>query len=210
MLGDETIEMNIPLTHNIEERTLDEIKAYYKPKVFIEYCKACQYYNKIWTCPPYNFDITKMLEIYQYAYIIGSKVYIKDLGEDFKYLLDKDDLGYVANEIYKFTREVIDEKIIDIGLRKKHICVLLAGRCLVCDTCTREKQLSCIYPDKMQLSLESIGFDVSSICEDILGYKMQWATESLPEYFVLVSTILSREKLCVDYLYNSITLKTDV
>lgn len=201
------IGMSIPLIHHIEERTLKEIKAYYHPEVFIEYCKACEYYNKIWTCPPYDSDMTKILEPYSYIYIIGSKLYIKELGEDFKELLDNENLEHISNEIYKSAREVLDKKIVAIGDRQKKSCVLLAGRCLICDPCTKETERECTYPERTHLSLESIGFDVSSICEEILGYKMLWTTESLPEYFVLVSAVLSQEKVSIDDMYNSITLE---
>jgi predicted metal-binding protein len=187
--------MKIDFTHQIKERAINEIKSYFQPKVFIEYCKACKYYNKIWACPPYDADFTELLENYQYAYIIGSKLYIKDLGEDFRALLDKTSLEDISNEIYKAARAILDKKLSAIGDKGKDLFILLAGRCLVCANCTRENQLPCIYPEKMHLSLESIGFDVSSMCEDILEDKIQWAKESLPEYFILVSAILSPNKM---------------
>lgn len=192
----------IPFIHHIEERTLEEVNLYFRPKVFIEFCKGCKYYNKIWACPPYDFNIMKMLEDYQYAYIIGSKFYINELSEDFKQLLDCKDIEYVTTEIYKTARLILDEKLGIIWNREKHLCVLFAGRCLVCGNCTREKQISCIHPEKMQYSLESLGFDVSSICEDILGDKMLWAIENLPEYFILISAVFSQEKLDIEEIYK--------
>jgi len=202
--------MNIPLIHKIEERSLEEIKAYYKPKVFIEFCKACEHYNKIWTCPPYDFDTTEVFKSYQYVYVIGSKLYINNLDESFKDLLNNNNLEYVSNEIFKSARTVLDEKIMGLEDSKKHLTVLLPGRCLICDSCSKEKQLPCIYPKKMRFSLESIGFDVASICEDILGDKMQWTKEGLPEYFILVSAVLSKEKLVIEDIYNEIDCKKSI
>ena len=194
--------MELPLVHHIEERTLEEIKSYFQPEVFIEFCKACKYYNKIWTCPPYDFDITKMLEDYQYAYIIGIKLYINDLGERFKELLDNKDLEYVTSEIYKTARAVLDEKLVTIGDRDKHLCILLAGRCLLCDRCTREKHIPCIHAEMTHFSLESLGFNVSAICEDILGDKLLWVKERLPEYFIFASAVFSQEKLDIEGIYK--------
>jgi predicted metal-binding protein len=194
--------MEICLKHQIQELTLGELKLYFRPKVFIEYCKACQYYSKIWTCPPYDFDLVEMLESYQYAYIIGSKLYVNDLGKDFNEMLDNKDLEAVTNEIYIAARKALDKKLDAMNDQGKHMCVLLAGRCLECDCCTREKQLPCTYPAKMHLSLESMGFDVASLCEDILGDKILWTKESLPEYIILVSAILSQEKLNMKDLLN--------
>ncbi|MDF2592168.1 MAG: hypothetical protein K0S75_1634 [Clostridia bacterium] len=196
--------MEISFRHQIQERTLSELKLYFRPKEFIEYCRACQYYNKIWTCPPYNFDLTEILDRYQYAYIIGSKVYIDDAGADLKKLPDHNDLVAVTNEIYIAARAALDAKLDAIAYDRKQMCVLLAGRCLECDYCTREKQLPCIHPENMHLSLESMGFDVASISEDILGDKILWAKESLPEYIILVSAIFSQEKLDIKDIYYSI------
>lgn len=183
--------------YHMEERTIDQIKQYHQPGVFIEYCKACKYYNKIWTCPPYDFDITKMLEEYKYAYIIGSKLNTNDLGASFDKILANKDLEYVTGEIHRAARRVLDEKLVAIGKGKENVCILLAGRCLICNSCTREKQFPCIHKEEAHFSLESLGFNVGAICEDILGEKLLWAKESLPEYFIFVSAILSKQKVTV-------------
>lgn len=195
---------NMPFKHNIKETTLEELRKYLQPEVYIEYCKQCMYYNKIWACPPYDFEITKILKDYQFAYIIGSKLYIKDLDDNLKELLDKKDLEYAINKIHTNSRLVLDEKLDRISKEGKHLQTLLAGRCMICDICTREKHIPCIHPEKMLYSLEAIGFDVSSICQDILGEKMLWASEGMPEYFIFVSAVLSQEKLTVKDIYNSL------
>ena len=35
----------------------DFIEKYVRPEEFIEYCKACGNYGKVWSCPPYDFDV---------------------------------------------------------------------------------------------------------------------------------------------------------
>ena len=199
------MKIEMSFKHQIQERTLAELKSYFQPKVVIEYCKACQYFDKIWTCPPYNFNLIEVLDSYQYAYIIGSKLYTQDLGEAFKEQSKNKDIETVTNEIYKAARGVLDSKLDAIDENELNLCVLLAGRCMECDCCTREKQLPCIHPEKMHFSLESIGFDVASICEDILEDKILWAKESLPEYIILVSAIFSQEKLDIKEVYNLIS-----
>ncbi|MBM7614927.1 DUF2284 domain-containing protein [Alkaliphilus hydrothermalis] len=194
----------LALKHNIKERKIDEITKYYQPEKFLGYCKACQYYDKIWTCPPYDFNTSEVLENYQYIYVIGSKLYIKDLDEGFDELLNHDDLDYVSNQIYRAARGIVDEQLVEIEESSNNLRVLLAGRCLVCTPCTREEKKSCRYPEKMHFSLESIGFDVSSICEDILCDKILWAKDILPEYFLLVSAVLSHEKLDKEDLYKNL------
>lgn len=185
----------VPFTHTIKERSMEELKRYFQPDTFIEYCKACQYYNKIWACPPYSFDVEKLLEGYRYAYIMGSKLYIDRLGSGFHELQQNRDMELVANEIFKTARLALDERLDEFADRENEPMVLYAGRCLLCDSCNREAGKPCIYPGKMHYSLESIGFDVASICEEVLEDKLQWAKDTLPEYFLLVSAVFSREPI---------------
>lgn len=198
------MKIGMQLRHNIEERNVDDIKNYFRPESFIDYCKACQYYDKIWTCPSYDFETAKLLEGFQYIYVIGSTLKFNELEGSLKALIETEKAEYAANEIYLAARMVIDGKLTGIGDRDKSVSVLLAGRCLACSRCTREKQLPCIYPEKAHFSLESLGFDVSSICEDILGDKLLWTQKGLPEYLTLVSAILSHRKLNIQDIYNSL------
>lgn len=201
-LGDERMKKTLPLIHHIEERTQQEIKAYFQPEVFIEYCRACKYYDKIWTCPPYDFDISKGLKGYRYAYIIGSKLNFKDLEGEQKISLERGKAEDAFNEVYHAAREILDERLLRIDDKEKQLLILLAGRCLQCSHCTKEKQSPCVYPEKAHYSLESLGFDVASICEEILREKLQWTKDSLPEYLTLVSAIFSRDKLNIQDTYN--------
>lgn len=190
--------------HQIQESPLCDIRGYFQPEKYLEYCKACQHYGKIWACPPYEFNTEQVLEGHQYVYIIGSKLYIRDLCESYKKLVESKDLEHATTEIYKAARAVLDEKLVRLEDGSEQLSVLLAGRCLVCQPCTRQEQQPCLYPEKMNLSLESIGFDVASICEDILHDKILWAKEALPEYFLLVSAVLSKERLEIDKLYRTL------
>ena len=122
----------------------------------------------------------------------------------FKDLLNIDNLEYASSEIFKSARSKLDKKLLTLEDSIDAIKILLAGRCLTCKSCTKEKQHPCIYPEKMHFSLESIGFDVASICEEVLGDKMQWAKEGLPKYYILVSGILSNEELDIKDIYNAL------
>jgi predicted metal-binding protein len=195
---------NIFFKHIIKEKNLEDLKLYFHPKVFLKYCKECQYYNKIWTCPPYEFEVEKVMEGYKFAYIIGSKLHIDELRNDYKELFDKKDIEHVTSEVYKIARTVLDKKLDEFSDWKNQLCVLYAGRCLVCEQCNREKQQPCIHPQRMHFSLESIGFDVASICEDILEDQILWAKEDLPEYLLLVSAVFSKERVDIKDIYNTI------
>jgi predicted metal-binding protein len=196
------MKVKLPLIHRIEKKTIEEIKEYFRPDVFIEYCKACKYYGKIWTCPPYGFDITKQFEGYKYVYIVGSRLRLDDLEESLRLVIERESAANAFNGIYEAARKALDDKLMQIEVGGKHLRILLAGRCLQCESCFRERQLPCINPEKAHYSLESLGFDVASMCEDILGYKIQWTKESMPEYLSLVSAILSKEQLDIPGIYD--------
>jgi predicted metal-binding protein len=183
----------LPLKHHIQETTMEKLKPYHKPNTFIEYCKACRYYNKIWTCPPYETNIVKQLEGFQYAYIIGSRLRFKDMQET-NTMTHEANHEDVINSTYKAARQILDDMLMKIEADNDGLYVLLAGRCILCSSCSREKQLPCLYPGRARFSLESLGYDVSSISKDILGMEIQWAKDGLPEYLTLVSAVLSREK----------------
>lgn len=196
------MKMELFFIHTIKERNMQEIKAYFRPEIYIEYCKACKYYDKIWTCPSYDFDIANLLEGYQYVYIIGSKLNLDALRGELKSLDEDKDADYLFNEIYHDARKALDEELISMEDKEKQLRILLAGRCLQCSHCTRERQLPCTYPEKAHYSLEALGFDVASLCEEILGEKLQWAKDRLPEYMTLVSAILSKEKLNIQDIHS--------
>lgn len=185
----------IPFEHKIKEIPINKLKKYYKPKVFIEFCKDCKYYNKIWACPPYKFDTVDLIDPYKYAYIVGSKLYLNKINGKLKELLNHDNVEFAVNEIYKSARAVLDQKLMNIEKKESGSKVLFAGRCMICDICSKEYNKPCMYPDQLRYSLESIGFDVSLISEEILEYKMLWSKGKFPEYMILVSAIFSNKEI---------------
>ena len=76
---------------------------------------------------------------------------------------------------------------------------LYGGSCRLCRQCTRPSQ-PCRHPERMRLSLESIGFDVAGMADQLLGCPMLWAGERLPAYYLLVYALLSPEPIPPDFL----------
>ena len=188
------------LNNHIEEVMINDIKKYHKPKTFIEYCKACKHYNKIWTCPPYDFDTLDIIDEFNYAYIIGSKINLNKLKEEYSKDLNEKGLEHVSNVIYTLIRKVIDERLRILEDKISDIKILLAGRCILCESCTKVDNKPCKYPEDSKYSLESLGFDLSSMSEEILKEKILWGDKDLPEYFILISGIFSEDKLDKEYI----------
>lgn len=160
----------------------DYIEGYVNVDEFLEYCKVCRNYEKIWACPSYNFNPLNYWNQYENFYIISKKIYSEGI-EDKKLWEDI----YFA-EKYKLSQEMYcKEKKIPGSIS------LCAGSCDLCieEGCTRTTGKKCRYPDKMRYSIESLGGNVGLTVSKLLGIELKWMEEnSLPEYFVLVAGLL--------------------
>jgi hypothetical protein len=57
--------------------------------------------------------------------------------------------------------------------------------------CSTVCRVPCRFPAESRHSLESLGFDVAAISEEMLGTKLLWTKGALPEYQVFVNGFLS-------------------
>ena len=66
---------------------------------FLEFCKECSNYGKLWCCPPYTFDVEKdYWNKYRKIQIMGRKLYLpKELTSQ----------SYIKNEQWKVTEEFL-------------------------------------------------------------------------------------------------------
>ena len=76
---------------------------------------------------------------------------------------------------------------------------LYGGSCRLCRQCTRPSQ-PCRHPERMRLSLESIGCGGAGMADQLLGCPMLGAGERLPAYYLLVYALLSPEPIPPDFL----------
>ncbi|MEG2657678.1 MAG: DUF2284 domain-containing protein [Clostridium sp.] len=201
------------ISYTIKETTLDELLVYYTPKVVNKYCESCNKFNKVWSCPPLPFKDLDYVSKYKYCYIISGKIHIDkvpkmELEEIVKHSLskysdiskEKDDFSNTFNGLYYSFREFNDKKVSSLEHYFDETISLFSGRCLICNTCTRSIGKPCISEEKLRYSLEGLGFDVTGIIENIVGEKIQWSSDSKPEYVTCVSGLLSNEKLSSHYI----------
>ena len=50
------------------------LEHYINVEEFLEYCKACPNYNKIWSCPPYDFNTEEYWKKYNKLTVVGYKI----------------------------------------------------------------------------------------------------------------------------------------
>lgn len=176
-----------------KEISMEEmINKYLDRDRFLELCKKCTNYGKLWSCPPYSFNLDDYLDEYKYAYVIGTRMIF---SED---TIIANNTPEKINSFTKYTlesmRSELGDKLLQLEEKYKGKS-LYAGSCLLCASCNRQKNEACCNPDQMRYSLESLGFDVSKIAENLLNIELKWASDRLPEYFTLVSAFLAKERI---------------
>lgn len=163
-------------------RVEDYIEGYVCVDEFLEMCKACENYNRKWSCPSYDFDpVEDYWKTFEQLYIVGKKMILEEE--------DKENWQALMKEVKaELTRELAEKEKDYPGSQ-----ALSAGSCQVCgeDNCTRKTGEPCRFPDKMRYSVESLGGNVGLTCSKLLGIRLQWIEEGqIPDYFVLVGGLL--------------------
>lgn len=169
-------ERKIPVT--------DYISDYVNVNEFLEYCRSCPNFDKVWSCPSYDFEPEEYWRKYSSLYVLGYKINF-DGSES-----EERSLKIMAEVKEKITRELFE-------LEKTHpgSVSLSAGSCSLCGkgNCTRISGKPCRYPEKMRYSIESLGGNVGKTVHDLLGIPLEWIEEGkVPSYFVLVGGLLEK------------------
>jgi predicted metal-binding protein len=158
------------------------IDNYVNVEEFLQYCKNCHNYEKIWACPSYNFNPEDYWREYDELLVVARKILFGpevDEARSYEIMLEvKQDMSRELYELEKSYPGSIS---------------LSAGSCDLCkeEGCTRAQGEPCRYPDKMRYSIESLGGNVGLTISKLMGIEIEWMQEGkLPSYFVLVCGLL--------------------
>lgn len=170
------------------------VEKYVKPDVFIEFCKECSSYGKIWSCPPYNFDVKDYWLAHEMVRFIAYKIQYKKPEEVTSYEYLAQAKGILQDYLKKLESEVPGSAL------------LSAGSCTLCapdtpgadfrvgcpdDWCQRLLGKPCIRPNDIRYSVESLGGDVVATLKDLLDLEIKWSDgDKLPEYHILLGGLL--------------------
>lgn len=164
------------------------LENYVDVEVFLEYCKACWCYGRIWSCPPYNFDPKTYWNKYRYIHILGTKItFDRDTIDKEK---GKGAAAYIR-QVYLNAKEQLSEKMYGLEQKYPGSVTLSAGNCTICDECTKLAGQACLHPGRMRYSIESLGGNVVKTAEELLGVRLQWTDGDLPETLTLVNGLLT-------------------
>ncbi|BBB91450.1 MAG TPA: DUF2284 domain-containing protein [Methylomusa anaerophila] len=171
----------------------DFICKYQQQENFMVFCKECHNYNNLWSCPPLQLDVKQFLRDFNYIYVVGVKIIYEPATIKAANTAEK------IKEITMSTLREVKTKLADTLLALEQqipgSVSLASGGCHLCDRCARRDTLPCRHPEKMRHSLESLGFDLTTITTDLLGIELKWSKDSLPEYYTLIHALLTKQSL---------------
>lgn len=158
---------------------------------FLEFCKKCDNYERIWSCPSFDFDSEDYWKKYQTFQIVGVKIYVPEelLRQSFE---EEERNALLKSIILPYKKELDDH----LWMKEQQISgttALSAGSCQNCPPgeCTRLDGKPCRHPGRMRYSIESLGGNVGLTVTKYLNQELLWIKEGkLPEYFILVGGLL--------------------
>lgn len=158
---------------------------------FLECCKKCGNYEKIWSCPSYDFNPEDYWRKYQTFHIVGMKIYVPEylLSQTFE---EEERNEYMKSIVFPHKKE-LDDQLWAMEQQTHGSIALSAGSCQNCppEGCTRPEGKQCRHPERMRYSIESLGGNVGLTVTKYLKQELLWMEEGkLPEYFILVGGLL--------------------
>ena len=149
---------------------------------FLELCKLCPNYGKIWACPPLSLD---PMEIWKSYDVLELHARILTPGED----MTQDQLmdAFLQEKI------LLSKAVLDLEAQTPGSLSMAASTCVMCRPCLREKGKPCCHPEQLRYSIEALGGDVGLTMEKYLDHPIQWIRDGkLPEYLTLVAGLLRK------------------
>lgn len=166
-------------TINVE----DYIEGYVNVEEFLEYCKACENYDRKWSCPSYDFDPVDYWRQFDELYVVGKKMILEEEEKEH------------CRDLFRQVKEEMTAELYSEEEKYPESRSLSAGSCTICgeDNCSKKNGEPCRFPDKMRYSIESLGGNVGLTASRLLGIELQWMEAGkAPDYFVLVGGLLKK------------------
>lgn len=179
--------------HEAEIPVEEYIKSYVDVAAFLEACKDCGHYGRVWSCPRHSFDVMEYWKQFRTLKLCALEIrFDPELVAEVE---TEDELKMVLEEILPGEKRRLTRRM--MGEERKHpgsVCLSAGGNCKICrEGCSRPLGLPCRHPELMRYALESLGGNVCRTVEEILKVPMEWADLGrLPNHLELVSGLLLR------------------
>lgn len=158
---------------------------------FLEYCKQCDNYGTVWSCPLFDFDPEEYWKKYRSFHIVGMKIYLPE--ELLAGTYTKEERAEIFETILYPKKEELNQELFAMEREYPGSVSVSGGSCQQCGkgNCARKEDAPCRFPEKMRYSVEALGGNVGLTVTKYLYQELQWIEEGkLPEYFMLVGGLL--------------------
>lgn len=166
---------------------ISELIRHYNIKKVEKLCSNCDNYNKIWSCPPHEFDQMAYLLKFKYVHVISAKIILNK--EEFK-----EEYKEQVIDVFQGARREFGDLLMNLEKEHENSESLIAGNCYQCSTCKRLSNEPCIFDKRRRYSPESLGLLVSSMTSDILEQEIKWVKDGIPDYLLTVGALLVNEE----------------
>ena len=169
----------------------DYCARYVDPPRFLAYCRQCDAYGKVWSCPPYDFSVEELWQKYRRMQLFCRKLTFGPELRQRRY--DKEQMGQLLRGTLYRERAYMERELFTLEAATPGSLALLPGSCHRCGegNCTRREGKPCRDPEHLRHSLESLGGDVGRTASELLDTPLLWSSEGrLPEYLTLVAALL--------------------
>ena len=175
--------------HTASVPVSEYIDRFVDVETFLEACRACPNYDKRWSCPSYDFHVLYFWKKYKTLNLLASNITFSEKTLNRTYT--REEINHILDEVLIKEKERLSLELFKEEEKYPGSISLSAGSCTRCTVCSREKGESCLFPDKMRYSIESLGGNVGLTIEKLMGLHLEWLEEGrLPHHFVLVCGLL--------------------
>lgn len=163
---------------------------------FLPYCKACQNYAAVWSCPPSIPDFEAYTADCHEALIVAIKICYTDKAREIATTPDK--VKELSWSTLLEVKNGFHQDMLALEAQHEKSLYLSSGGCTLCPVCQRGKGKACIKKEQMRYSLDAFGFDLSAITEELLGIELIWSKGDLPAYYTLIHALFSPTSVEID------------
>lgn len=171
--------------------SVDEyLEQYVDVETFLDACKACSNYDKVWSCPSYDFNVIQYWKRFQTLHLTACKILFPE--EMLAKTYTKEETDRIIRQVVLPEKQRLTDMLMEEEKKYPGSVSLSAGTCQLCENgCAKPLGKPCRFPEKMRYSIEALGGNVGLTIEKLMGIRLEWMEEGkLPHHFVLVCGLL--------------------
>lgn len=164
-------------------RTEEYIGRFRDEERFLNRCRECDNYGRLWACPPFAAGTFAETGSYSRMLLTATKITPQADG------IPVSEWGAVLRP----QMERIGLMLLKAEQKYGGRAFSFAGTCFHCPDgeCSRPHGRPCRHPELVRPSLEGYGFDIGATLTELFGMELKWGTGGmLPEYLTLVCAFM--------------------